>query len=350
MSEVGRIEGNEILNIMNTLEHAFILKTTINRRLTQTCADFSRSFRKSITYVIAVLLLSSCSDSVRNGPSIDSGPAPLLSFVFDDGNDTDYSIAREVFKEHNATASFAVVTGWIEKKDYLSASQLLELQNDGFEIMSHTVSHPYLKGLNDKQIESELSASKAALEGMGIRVKNLVYPYNKNNSRARDIAGKYYRSARGGRSMLNPAAPDRYELKSYSFSHNTKKMKALIDRAFIERKWLIIYHHNIDIKVRVSSSNGRAFQPGEKLLFSPSGATGRYSTELFSWLYYVPASGTPHTGDTIAGQASGATSYLDEILYNEIEEFGELIEYTHSRYFNMKIVTIDHGLDIYNIK
>ncbi|MBI1810832.1 MAG: polysaccharide deacetylase family protein [Nitrospirae bacterium] len=306
--------------------------------------------KKFITFVIAVLLISSCSSLGRKDSSQEKGFVPLLTFIFDDGNDTDYSIAKEVFKQHNATAGFAITTGWLNTKNHLSISQLQELQNDCFEIMSHTVSHPDLKSLDDKQIESELSASKAALEGLGIKVKNIVYPYNKNNSHVKDIVSKYYRSARGGRSMLNPAELDRYELKSYSFSHNTKKMKALIDIAFIERKWLIIYHHNIDIKVRVSPGNSGSFLPGEELLFSPSGARGRYSKELFSWLYYVPVSGTPHTGDTIAGQASGATSYLIEILYNEIEELGELIDYAHSSYPDMKIVTIDQGLDIYNIK
>ena len=171
--------------------------------------------KRLVLFVITVLLVSSCGAGVRKGPSLDSGPAPLLSFVFDDGNDTDYLVARKVFKKLGAAANFAVVTDWINAKNYLTVSQLLELQDDGFEIMSHTKTHPDLKSLTSEQIASELSGSKTALEGWGLRVSNLVYPYNKNDDRVRDLAGKYYRSARGGRSMLNPAAPDRYELKSW---------------------------------------------------------------------------------------------------------------------------------------
>lgn len=306
-----------------------------------------------MTFVIAVLLLSSCSSIAGKDHSSEYGPAPLLTFVFDDGNDTDYLIAMEVFKKHGAKASFAVVTGWIGKKDYLTASQLLELQNDGFEIMSHTVSHPDLKGLNDKLIESELSASKAALEGIGIRAKNLVYPYNKNNSRARDIAGKYYRSARGGRSMLNPAGLDRYELRSYSFSHNIIKMKALIDNAYSEKKWLIFYHHQIDAKIKVSGRNGD-FILGEDLVFKPSGAAGKYTVKgicpFGSAMYITPLSGTPQVNDSVTGQSSGATGILDKVYYNEKENIDELIKYIHTKYPDMRIVTIDQGLDIYNIK
>lgn len=305
--------------------------------------------KRLVIFVIAILLVSSCVSSVKKGPPLDSGPAPLLSFVFDDGNDTDYLVAREIFKKQGAAANFAVVTDWINKENYLTVSQLLELQDDGFEIMSHSKTHPNLKSLTTEQIASELSGSKATLEGWGLRVSNLAYPYNKNDARVRELAAKYYRSARRGRSMLNPAAPDRYELNSYSFSHNINKMKALIDNAYAERKWLILYLHNIDIKVKASQGNGD-FQPGEDLLFSPSGATGRYSRELFSWLYFVPISGTPQAGDTIAGRSGGAACRLDEILYNDAEELGELIEYIHARHPDMKIVTIDKGLDIYNVK
>jgi peptidoglycan/xylan/chitin deacetylase (PgdA/CDA1 family) len=309
-----------------------------------------KNHRKLILFTVAVLIIVSCRSIVKQDAAQEKGLVPLLTFVFDDGNDTDYLIAREVFKQHNATAGFAITTDWIGKKDYLTASQILELQKDGFEIMSHTVSHPDLKSLDEKQIEYELSSSKTALEGIGIRAGNLVYPYNKNNSLVREAAAKYYRSARGGRRMMNPAFPEKYELKSYSFSHNINKMKALIDRAYAEKKWLILYHHNLDIKVSVSPDNRGTFLAGEELLFSPSGARGRYIKELFSWLYFVPLSGTPKTGDTIIGQTSKATYRLDEIVYNDKEDIGELIRYTQSRYSDMKIVTIDQGLDIYNIK
>jgi hypothetical protein len=61
-------------------------------------------------------------------------------------------------------------------------------------------------------------------------------------------------------------------------------------------------------------------------------------------------SGTPQPGDIITGQSSKATCHLEEILYNEKEAITELIEYTHSRHPRMRIVTIDKGLDIYNVQ
>ena len=153
--------------------------------------------------------------------------------------------------------------------------------------------------------------------------------------------------------MLNPAGLDRYELRSYSFSHNIIKMKALIDNAYSEKKWLIFYHHQIDAKIKVSGRNGD-FILGEDLVFKPSGAAGKYTVKgicpFGSAMYITPLSGTPQVNDSVTGQSSGATGILDKVYYNEKENIDELIKYIHTKYPDMRIVTIDQGLDIYNIK
>ncbi len=126
-------------------------------------------------------------------------------------------------------------------------------------------------------------------------------------------------------------------------------MKELIDSASAEGKWLVLYLHNMDNKVTASQVKGD-FRPGEELLFSPSGAIGRYRRERFNWFYFVPLSGTLQPGDTVTGQLSNATCYIDEILYNGKEALKEIIDYARSRHPAMRIVTIDKGLDIYNVK
>lgn len=277
---------------------------------------------------------------------------PLVTFVFDDGNETDYTVAKDIFAAQGEVACAAVVTNWVNTKNYLSVSQLKELQNAGWEIFSHTESHPNLKTLSEDEIETELSRSKITLEGWGLTVKNLVYPYNKNNDIARKVAEKYYRSARGGRSMLNSMPLEMYELKSYSIKHNISKMKDYIDNAYSEKKWLIFYHHQIDAKIKVSGRNGD-FILGEGLVFKPSGAAGKYTVKgicpFGSAMYITPLSGTPRVNDSVTGQSSGATGILDKVYYNEKENIDELIKYIHTKYPDMRIVTIDKGLDLMGI-
>jgi peptidoglycan/xylan/chitin deacetylase (PgdA/CDA1 family) len=300
---------------------------------------------------IIIFTLSCSGGNIINTASADK-LIPLVSFVFDDGYETDYTVAKDIFSLQGEVACTAVVTNWLNTENYLSVSQLLELQKDGWEILSHTESHPDLKTLSESQIESELSNSKSILENQGLTVKNLVYPFNKTNAIVKKIAAKYYRSGREGDSMLNSYVLDRYELKSYSLTHDLSKIKSYVDNAYSEKKWLILFHHHIYAKIKISDQKGN-FILGEKLFFQPSGAKGKYTASGFVFpgtaIYFAPLSGIPQTNDTITGQTSGATGKLGRVIYNEKEDIKYLIEYIHTNYPEMKIVTIDKGLDLMEI-
>jgi hypothetical protein len=215
--------------------------------------------------------------------------------------------------------------------------------------MAHTASHPNLRSLDAAQIEDELSRSRAALENLGVTVRNLVYPYNKSNVLARQIAQKYYRSGRGGTNQLNRTISDPFDLRSFTSRQNIANLKRAIDRADQERAWVIIYHHEIDAKITISDRQGK-FQKGEQLVFSPSGATGRHVRD--SWfltagsLHFAPLSGTPQPGDRIVGIASNATASLRHVAFNERETISDLLRYVRTNHPSMRIVTIDEGLDI----
>jgi peptidoglycan/xylan/chitin deacetylase (PgdA/CDA1 family) len=305
--------------------------------------------KRAFCLALVMIFISACSTAIVTGPAVMANSKPLVTFVFDDGNETDYTVARDIFKAQGEVACAAVVTGWVNTKNYLSVTELHELRKDGWEILGHTVSHPNLRDLSESQIEDELSRSKAALESWGLPVRNLVYPYNKSNETIGMIAGKYYRSGRAGGSMLNPYRLDRYELKSYSIKHNLSKMKSYIDNAYSEKRWLIFYHHQIDVKIKISDKNGK-FILGENLFFQPSGATGRYTASGIVFpgtaIYFTPLSGIPQPDDTITGRTSGTICKLDRVIYNEKEEITDMIEYIHKNYPDMRIVTIDQGLDL----
>ena len=281
-----------------------------------------------------------------------TGSIPLITFVFDDGNDTDYLVARDIFAEQGAVACSAITTDWINRPGYLTAEQILGLKDAGWEIMAHTATHPNLRSLSPAQIEVELSRSKATLEGMGLGIKNLVYPYNKSNETVRAVARRYYRSGRGGTNTANGADLDLYDLRSYSIKHDLARVERYIDRAYVGRSWIIFYQHQVDIKVAVAERQG-SFVPGEKLLFSPSGAIGRYEPPawylFFGSLYFIPLSGRPQAGDTITGESSGASARLDRMLYDELAQLSDMLRYVRTTYPDMRIVTIDQGLDILGI-
>jgi peptidoglycan/xylan/chitin deacetylase (PgdA/CDA1 family) len=297
--------------------------------------------------------VASCSGAAPHDLALPDVSAPLITFVFDDGYDTDYLVARDVFAEQGAVACAAITTDWVNTPGYLSSDQIRGLRDAGWEIMAHTATHPNLRSLAPAQVEDELVRSKAALEDLGIVVKNLVYPYNKSSESVRGIARTYYRSGRGGKNEFNRAGIDPYDLRSFTSRQDLAKLKTAIDRANKEHAWMVIYHHEIDAKVTITDRNG-SFMKGEQLLFSPSGAIGRHVRDAWflsaGSLHFVPLAGTPRTGDRIVGSVSNAAARLRRVVFNERETITELLRHVRSHYPGMRIVTIDQGLDIIGVR
>jgi peptidoglycan/xylan/chitin deacetylase (PgdA/CDA1 family) len=113
-------------------------------------------------------------------------PLPEKSVVitFDDGYVDNYQYAYPILKEFNLNATVFVLPNTIDKsKNYMTSSQLKELQSNGIDIQSHTLVHEELTTLSyEKQLFS-LKESKITLEKvLGKKVKYIAYPYAKYNN------------------------------------------------------------------------------------------------------------------------------------------------------------------------
>ena len=308
------------------------------------------AMKRIFMLAIVSFILSCCGTTAHRIEPTPGAPVPLVTFIFDDGDDTDYLVGKKIFEQQGAIACSAITTGWINTEDHLTTAQIKELSDAGWEIMSHTVTHPNLRSLTPEEVDAELAKSKNVLESMGLTVKNLVYPYNRSNESVRAIASKYYRSARGGANTMNSGVIDPYYLKSFSMKHDLARMKERIDEAYANKAWVIFYQHEVDIQVKISDKHG-TFLKGETLTLSPSGTTARYVTvhwfPIYGFsLYLVPFSGVPHEGDRITGTKSGATARIDSLIYDDLALLTEMIHYAHATYPDMRIVTIDQGLDL----
>ena len=306
-----------------------------------------------IPVVLALFLLTSCVGAGHSPDQSSLGSIPLVTFVLDDGNDTDYLLGKKIFADQGAVACSAVTTDLISTPYHMTPGQIIALQDAGWEIMGHTVSHPNLNSLTTAQLEDELSRSKTLLENMGLTINSIVYPFNKNNEAVRSVVSKYYRSGRGGTNSFNAGDLDPYFLKSFTLKHELPLMEGYIDRAYQDKSWLILYTHEIDAKVKVMESHG-TFTKGETVTLSPSGTVARYTTTHWfpvygSYMYIVPFSGVPQPGDTITGTTSRATARINYIMYNDLTLLTDMIGYIRTKYPDMKIVTTDQGLDLLGI-
>jgi peptidoglycan/xylan/chitin deacetylase (PgdA/CDA1 family) len=78
------------------------------------------------------------------------------------------------------------------KENVLSWNQVTELSNDSIcTIASHSVSHPVLTGLTEKELEQELADSKNIIEHYTKKkVMHFAYPYGDNNIQVEKAVGK----------------------------------------------------------------------------------------------------------------------------------------------------------------
>jgi len=126
--------------------------------------------------------------------------------TFDDGYSSVYEHAIPEICRRGITATVFVVAGAIggvndwdckvgdRQERIMSAQQIREISDIGFEIGSHTVTHPHLTSLDEQSLKRELIDSKRRLEDIiGKEVRGFSYPYGDYDERvlAATVAAGY---------------------------------------------------------------------------------------------------------------------------------------------------------------
>jgi peptidoglycan/xylan/chitin deacetylase (PgdA/CDA1 family) len=119
-----------------------------------------------------------------------------FALTFDDAYLSVYEHAYPLLIERGLTATLYVVVdsaGKINLWDcqrgdcterIMTLAQIREMADRGFEIGSHTLSHPHLTKLDDDRLRRELADSKHRLEDLlGREVSSLSYPYGDHDRR-----------------------------------------------------------------------------------------------------------------------------------------------------------------------
>jgi len=114
---------------------------------------------------------------------------PAVAITVDDGCETDLLATAPVLREFGFGATFYVAAGLLGKAGYMSAVQLRELSDLGFEIGCHSMTHPYLSDLDDADLNREIVYSKDVLENIiGKPVEHFSCPGGRYDARAIQVA------------------------------------------------------------------------------------------------------------------------------------------------------------------
>jgi peptidoglycan/xylan/chitin deacetylase (PgdA/CDA1 family) len=119
--------------------------------------------------------------------SLEKGPPNIKKAVitFDDGFKDFYDNAAPLLRYFDYPAALFLPVNLIgkkglglENKEHLNWLQVKECSNQGIELGSHTLDHPTLVNLNDKQVKHQIGESKRILEcKTGKKIEGFCYPY-----------------------------------------------------------------------------------------------------------------------------------------------------------------------------
>ncbi len=128
-------------------------------------------FRKQMEYVVGV--------TRSQGHKVTS-----IGITFDDGDITNYKNAFPVLNEFGLKAYFFIIGSKINSFGYMTWDKIKELKDAGMIIGSHGMTHRILIGLNDDELDYELSMSKDLLEdNLGISVDSFSIPRGFHNGK-----------------------------------------------------------------------------------------------------------------------------------------------------------------------
>lgn len=182
----------------------------------------------------------------------------MVTFIFDDGHATFYDNAYPLFEEKGYHAAIAIDTARfaLGRSDLMTTNEVLELQENGWEVMSHSVTHGNFDESARIRVSSELIVSKKYLELLGFDVKQYVapmstYPLDEHKDlleRFYDAGYTTYVNAREKpiEELVINGEFDKYEMyRANMEGKSIEELKEYIDYVDESDSWLVFYEHQI---------------------------------------------------------------------------------------------------------
>jgi peptidoglycan/xylan/chitin deacetylase (PgdA/CDA1 family) len=146
-----------------------------------------------------------------------------VAVTFDDGYADTADAVRSLVAQ-GLSATIYVTTGWIGRPGMLTPERLLALwsTHDVVELGAHTVSHPHLDILRQREMESEIAKSGDALRALGIDVRTFAYPHGAYDASVRmAVIRAGFSSAAAVKNALSHAHDDPWAIARYTVTSGT---------------------------------------------------------------------------------------------------------------------------------
>ena len=112
-------------------------------------------------------------------------PSKPLVITLDDGYSDLYTTAYPILKSFRFKAVAYIVTSFVGQSRYVTSEQIVEMDQNGIQIASHTIDHANIGGASLGSATYQLTTSKAWLQHLiGHAVVDFAYPSGKFSSSA----------------------------------------------------------------------------------------------------------------------------------------------------------------------
>ncbi len=183
----------------------------------------------------------------------------VVSISFDDGAQSIFSNGFPIMRKYEIPATLSLVTKFIGKEPYyMNWKQVKILSKNGWEIVSHTHTHPELTKLNDSEIKSELDKSLKTLHRHGFFSRTFVSPFGDFDKRVLGFIKKRFSSHRKAWEPGSPPETGFNSIENFNpyyisaltleYKMSAREIKERIKKAASQRKWLVIVFHSITEK------------------------------------------------------------------------------------------------------
>ncbi|HSX44970.1 MAG TPA: polysaccharide deacetylase family protein [Candidatus Saccharimonadales bacterium] len=251
--------------------------------------SLSQIKNRGLSLLLAGTLCSAMVFSAVPKASAALTPAARVSFTFDDAQTSALTQAAPTLAKYGFAGTEFVPTGCVGSVNtcpaepthsYMTWAQVSQLKSSyGWEVTSHTVTHPLLASsdptsqpnvLTPSQVIQELSQSKADLAAHGFTSTDFATPYGDWTPPVLAQIAQYYSSHRGFADTIDQDANGTID-HGNTFPYNdyliydypvqagvtVAQVKAMIDQTKASNQWLVLTFHDIQ---PVASTNPDDYQ------------------------------------------------------------------------------------------
>jgi peptidoglycan/xylan/chitin deacetylase (PgdA/CDA1 family) len=210
-------------------------------------ARSTHTFSEPVDYLITVEVVTAEHGVITKRFTV-TGHNAVMSLTFDDGHKTLLTNAMPLLATYCVTATAYIVPAWtqIDPDAYMTWEDIADLQDAGWDIGSHSMTHPKLTEADPFDLDWEIRQSQVVLQNRGFPAKSFSLPHEAYNETVMNIVKQYYQSCKTDRG-INPGINDTdpYMIQSQTslswrpFSY----YQAHIDSVLVTGGWYILNNH-----------------------------------------------------------------------------------------------------------